>query len=146
MTMAHTLSLEQYTAIANLDKIVKAQGELCGWNSNYTMDSIVRRYMDKTLADFYQDVGPLECESLELEAGIGTLLLTKDSATLTPLSWVKTEIIHMSPTELKVERLSTCETCSKYRDTKCSVAGCGCNGMGNISRLYSKCPMGLWKK
>jgi len=146
MKMALSLSLEQFTAISNLDPVVKAQGDVCGWNSQYTMDSIVRRYMDKRLTDLYSDIGDLGCVSIELDAGIGTLLLTSEGATFTPLSKVQTEIIHMADTDTQHIRKAQCDVCTNFKAGKCGLAGCSCNGMGNVSRLYSKCPMGHWPK
>jgi hypothetical protein len=144
--MAHSLSLEQVATIANLDPVVKAQVALCGWNSLYTMDSIVRRYTDKSLTMLYSDIGDLGVSSVELDAGIGKLLLSKDSAVFIPCAGVKHEVPHMTDVHTKLERQETCAGCSKLLHGRCSIAGCGCNGMGSVDRLYSKCPLGLWKK
>jgi hypothetical protein len=144
--MAHTLSHNQFLAIAALDPVVKAQADVCGWNSCYTMDSIVRRYIDKTLVDFLNDTKSQDIESVELEAGIGSLTLTKTGSSFVPLAQAKTEIIHMANADLKASRLITCGKCDRYIKGSCSISGCSCNGMGSPSRLYSKCPMGLWEK
>jgi len=41
-------------------------------------------------------------------------------------------------------RLAAFQSCDSYRDSRWSVAGCGCSGQGFAERAYRQCPRDLW--
>lgn len=85
-------------------------------------------------------------DELVIEAGIGRLRLTPTTVDWQP---VQPRSATTSPQPLpasealRIERQVICRTCSRYAD-RCTLAGCGCSGLGNPAAALSRCPLGLW--
>jgi hypothetical protein len=131
--------------------IVHAQAAVTGWDSPYTADSIVRYYQSRTLADWQRDTGD-QSPSVEIVAGIGVLTLTQAATQFTPRHGTTPPppAPLPAPPDLLTSRLATCTTCDRWQpatptaEARCTIAGCGCTGLANASRLSSKCPLGKW--
>ena len=116
-----------------------------GADHPFTLDCLVRHLQEfgwsgAVALGHDQTVGPLI-----ITAGIGCLTVSPEgvhfqSATK-PTSVVEPR---PAPVDLARARLEACASCSRYEHGRCTVAGCGCSGIGQRSQLNSRCPLGRW--
>jgi hypothetical protein len=128
------------------DPITQAQAAVCGWDSPFTADSVVRYYQGRTLADWQRDTGDT-ADRVVISAGIGELVLDRDDTRFSPAARGMIALSaepRPAPATLAVARLIICAICARLSDGRCSVAGCGCAGLGQAGRLLSRCPEGQW--
>jgi hypothetical protein len=125
--------------------ITHAQAAVCGWDSPYAADSVVRYYQGRTLADWRRDTGDT-ADRVVISAGIGELILDERGTRFTPRmpGMMPPPGLIPAPPTLIAARLEACRACERWRDDRCTVAGCACSGMGRPEWRSSRCPLERW--
>ena len=83
-------------------------------------------------------------DDLEIVAGIGTLRASANSVEWNPLAVAGAPVPLAASKEEQRTREQICKGCEKYNGRTCTVAGCGCSGLGFVQHKLSKCPIGKW--
>lgn len=82
---------------------------------------------------------------IRVVAGIGTLDLGPEGHTWQPV--VPTAVgpgRAAAPEPLQAARKAICATCPRLTAGRCSVAGCGCGGLGDPTARFGRCPLDRW--
>jgi hypothetical protein len=78
-------------------------------------------------------------------AGIGTLTIGPSGQDWKPATQATPPPAPLpAPEPLRLARAAACAACDRFHADHCTVAGCGCAGLGKPERLLSKCPLGRW--
>lgn len=84
-------------------------------------------------------------EPVIVTAGIGTLRIGPDGQCWEPATHAAPPPAPLpAPEPLRLARAAACAACDRFRADHCTVAGCGCAGLGKPANLLSRCPLGKW--
>jgi hypothetical protein len=125
------------------DPITQAQAAVCGWDSPFTADSVVRYYQGRNLADWRRDTGDM-ADEITIVAGIGTLVLDAHGPRFTPMN--SSAVLLPLSDDVIVSRSSACAACPHYRpgSDQCAICGCAFIVAERARSLVAHCPEGRW--
>lgn len=134
---------------ALLEHVRECAGQVAihGTASRYSLDCLVR-HLQATGWPGALALGHDTSQPLTITAGIGTLTLTPTTIEFTPARTPKPQADQPkplpAPPDLVAARLDVCRACSSWSVDRCTIAGCGCTGLGQTQNLFSRCPTGNW--
>ncbi len=145
MTTARSPSSEELAHLAACQSIVAHKGV----GSPYVADCVVRAYQAHHVSALYGDLGWTCDENSEvlIIAGIGTLRMAWKGNSFIAAPASRAPLIaapRAADASTRDQRMEACRACTHHRDGRCSMAGCGCAGLGSPNHAYSRCPIGTW--
>lgn len=115
-------------------------------NPRHRADHALRAYQSRHLSDLARDLGlPVTPDSeWRIAAGCGILILRWHGNEFHPAEPRPPAPMLRATPSVEHERRVHCAACDRFDGTVCTVAGCRCNGLGDPTRRFGRCPLGRW--